>query len=135
KHCKGIIMLRSIGPVAFLALLMVGCGGGGSSSTQPPPPASYTIGGTVSGLSGSGLVLQNIIQNTGALTPLTGFPVAAGSNAFSISIDSTNQFLYVTNEGGATVSGFRLDADSGALTPIPGAPSTSGSHPGFIAAF
>ena len=35
---KGIVMLRSIGFLAFLALVMVGCGGGSASSTPPPPP-------------------------------------------------------------------------------------------------
>jgi 6-phosphogluconolactonase len=49
-------MLRSIGSVTVLALLMVGCGGGGSAS--PPPPGNYTVGGTVTGLNGSGLVLM-----------------------------------------------------------------------------
>ena len=51
-------MLRSIGSVTFFALLMVGCGGGGASSA-PPPPATYTVGGTVSGLVGTGLVLRD----------------------------------------------------------------------------
>src|SRR6266446_5822409 len=50
-------MLRSIGSVTVLALLMVGCGGGGGDSGSPPPPPSYTVGGTVSGLAGSGLAL------------------------------------------------------------------------------
>jgi hypothetical protein len=55
-------MLRSIGSVTFLTLLMVGCGGGGgdsSSQPPPPPPATYTVGGTVSGLAGAGLVLRD----------------------------------------------------------------------------
>jgi len=57
-------MLRSIGSVTFLALFMVGCGGGGgtggASSPPPPPPINgYTVGGTVTGLAGSGLVLNS----------------------------------------------------------------------------
>ena len=57
-------MLRAIGSVTFLALLMVGCGGGGGDSGSPPPPppplpATYTVGGTVSGLAGAGLVLRD----------------------------------------------------------------------------
>src|SRR6266852_2568241 len=55
-------MLRSIGSATFLALLMVGCGGGGGDSSSPPPPpppATYTVGGTVTGLAGSGLVLNS----------------------------------------------------------------------------
>ena len=61
-------MLRSIGSVTFLALLMVARGGGssgGASSEQSPPLlTTYSIGGTVTGLTGSGLVLQ---INTGDL--------------------------------------------------------------------
>lgn len=42
--------------------LLASCGGGGggtSSPPPPPPPSTYTVGGTISGLSGSGLVLTN----------------------------------------------------------------------------
>src|SRR5580704_4578309 len=61
-------MLRSIGSVTFLALLMVGCGGGNSGSSPPPPPQpTYSIGGTVTGLSGSGLLLQT---NSGDVVPV-----------------------------------------------------------------
>lgn len=83
-------MLRSIGSVTFLALLMVGCGGGssdgsGASSSPPappPPPATYTVGGTVTGLTGSGLVLLNgtdglAVSVAGAFT----FPNQLGSGA------------------------------------------------------
>ena len=61
-------MLRSIGSLAVLALLLVGCGGGNSGSAPLPlapqsinPPTQfvdgYTVGGTVSGLVGSGLTV------------------------------------------------------------------------------
>ena len=111
KHCKGIIMLRSIGPVAFLALLMVGCGGGESSSTQPPPPARYTIGGTVSGLLGSGLVLQNSggdalpISASGTFT----FPTAVPSGtsyavAVKTSPSSPAQGCLIANGAGTVTS-------------------------------
>jgi len=72
---------------------------------------------------------------TGALTALPGFPVSAGANAYSVSIDPTNQFLYVANDGAANISGFRLDAATGALTPMPGSPFPAGKHPEFIATF
>jgi 6-phosphogluconolactonase len=60
-------MLRTIGMVMSLVFLLVACGGGGgtsgggtggTSSPPPPPPINgYTVGGTVSGLVGSGLAL------------------------------------------------------------------------------
>jgi hypothetical protein len=48
-----------------LLLALSACGGGGGDSAPPPPPppppppTTYTLGGTVSGLAGTGLVLQN----------------------------------------------------------------------------
>jgi hypothetical protein len=48
-------MLRSIGPVAFLALLMVACDGSGGGG----PPPEFSVSGAVSGLAGAGLVLRD----------------------------------------------------------------------------
>jgi hypothetical protein len=48
-------------PASALLGLLNACGGGGGSSPTPPPPPpapTYTVGGTVSNLSGSGLTLQ-----------------------------------------------------------------------------
>lgn len=56
-----------IGHIATASCLLIfaACGGGGSGgggnggSAPPPPAATYTIGGTVTGLRGTGLVLHN----------------------------------------------------------------------------
>jgi 6-phosphogluconolactonase (cycloisomerase 2 family) len=69
------------------------------------------------------------------LTPLPGFPVVTGTDAYSVSLDLINQFLYVANDGSANVSGFRLDASTGALTPMSGSPFPAGNHPQFITTF
>ena len=80
-------MLRSIGSVTFLALLMVGCGGGdgggSGGSGGGGSLTTYSIGGTVTGLTGSGLVLQT---NAGDVAPVSKagaftFPNALGSGA------------------------------------------------------
>ncbi len=57
---------REIGTVflSFTLLLLSACGGGGSGG-----PATYTVGGTVSGLAGSGLVL---LDNQGDSLPVSG---------------------------------------------------------------
>jgi uncharacterized repeat protein (TIGR03803 family) len=66
--------------VAIAVLFLVGCGSGGSGTKLPPQ--THTIGGTVSGLSGTGLVLQNnsssnlSISGNGNFTFST--PIAAG---------------------------------------------------------
>jgi len=85
--------------------------------------------------SGANIVGYAIDAFTGALTALPGFPVAAGANAYSVSVDPTNQFLYVTNDGAANIAGFRLDASTGALTPMPDSPFPAGHLPEFLATF
>jgi hypothetical protein len=67
--------VRLAGLLALLSVLAACSNGRGSVGEQQPPPAqgaedSFTIGGNVSGLVGSGLVLQN---NGGG-----NLPVAAG---------------------------------------------------------
>jgi fibronectin type 3 domain-containing protein len=63
------------------ALVLAACGGSG---TTTPPPVTYTIGGTVSGLSGTGLVLQNNGGNNLAVSANGTFTfsnaVASGSS-------------------------------------------------------
>ena len=73
----------SVAFVAWVAICLTACGGGGGgSTTSPPPPATYTIGGSVAGLSGSGLVLQNNGSNNlsvSANSPTFTFPTAVAS--------------------------------------------------------
>jgi hypothetical protein len=63
RRLKRRVAVRSAGGgqiaplLAILSALLVACGGGGTSS--PGATGPYTVGGTVSGVSGSGLVLQN----------------------------------------------------------------------------
>jgi galactose oxidase-like protein len=69
---------------ALLVLLLPACGGGGGGSTTPPSGipgfTTYTVGGAVSGLSGSGLILTNngiddlTINTSSGFTFATAFP-------------------------------------------------------------
>jgi len=61
-------------PLAMALTTVVGCGG----NSTPPPPASYTIGGTVTGLTGAGLVLQDNGGNN--------LSVSANATSFTFSI-------------------------------------------------
>lgn len=61
--------------------VMSGCGSGAGNSTPPPPPPQFTIGGSVSGLAGTGLVLQD---NGGDNLSVS----ASGSFTFSTSVAS-----------------------------------------------
>jgi N-acetylneuraminic acid mutarotase len=70
--------------------------------TYPNPPATYTVGGTVSGLSGSGLVLQDdsadnlAISADGSFTFATALP---SGDAYSVSIltQPSGQYCTVAN--------------------------------------
>jgi 6-phosphogluconolactonase len=79
---------------------------------------------------GASVVGYGIDPTTGLLTALSGLPLVPGANAHSITLDPTNQFLYVANNSSANVSGFRFDASTyGSLTPIPGSPFAAGNSP------
>jgi 6-phosphogluconolactonase (cycloisomerase 2 family) len=105
-----------------------------------PLPVSHYIATDQTGAylyvtSGANVVGYGIDPTTGALTALAGFPVAAGANAYSVTIDPTNQFLYVANDGEASITGFRLDASTGALTLMPDSPFPAGNRPDFLTTF
>jgi 6-phosphogluconolactonase (cycloisomerase 2 family) len=98
--------------MSFLLALIAGCGGGGGGSPPPPsppppPPPNVTIGGTVTGLTGTGLILQDG----------TGAPLAiAGNGAF--------QFPGTVPNG--TVYFVRVAAQPGTPTQFCSAPNGAG---------
>jgi N-acetylneuraminic acid mutarotase len=91
---KGLSEMRSgirfgVSTLLLMALMpVIGCGGSGKS-TQPAPP-TYAIGGTVTGLNGTGLVLRdnggdNLTVSANATSFAFATSVASGS-AYSIAI-------------------------------------------------
>jgi 6-phosphogluconolactonase (cycloisomerase 2 family) len=111
------------GSTAFLSLLILaacggggggygGSNGGGNTTPTPPAPTSFTVGGTVTGLASSGLVLLNnggdalSVSSSGAFTFATS--IATGS-AYSITVGTQPnigplQVCTVTNGGGSVAS-------------------------------
>jgi 6-phosphogluconolactonase (cycloisomerase 2 family) len=71
-------------------MLIAACGGGGGGGGSTPPPATYTIGGSVSGLTGSGLVLQNNggdnLTVAAKATSFTFNTALAGGAAYSVKV-------------------------------------------------
>jgi 6-phosphogluconolactonase len=84
---------------------------------------------------GTNVFGYRIDQKTGALDPLPGFPVGVGAEADTLSVDPTNQFLYVANGSAQAVTGFALDAATGALTLMPGSPFAVAPSANLIATF
>lgn len=70
---------------------------------------------------------------TGALTPLTGFPVNAQNGGINsivserMIVDPVNKRLYVVNDSSETVSAFSIDPATGALTAMPFSPISLGT--------
>src|SRR5690606_20937102 len=104
-------MRNLVGGLAGCALLLAGCGGGGDDdgSTQPPPPpppATYSVGGTVTGLaSGATLVLQNNAASNLTVNANGAFTFATKVNsgtAYSVAVSTqpTGQTCAVTNGSG-----------------------------------
>ena len=106
--------LTGTGRTLFLILVMplpiaVGCGGGAGGGSTPPLPTTYTIGGAVSGLTGTGLVLQDNSGNNLTVSANGAFTfsnsVASGSAYYvTMLAQPTGQFCTVTN-GSGTASG------------------------------
>lgn len=98
--------------IAALALTACGGGGGGGGggygSTSPAPPTTYTIGGSVTGLSGTGLVLQDnggdnlSVTAAGTFTFKTALASGAAYNV-TVMTQPSGQTCTVAN-GSGTVS-------------------------------
>lgn len=117
------LKLRSILSAAIL-LLAAACGGGGGGGSSsppppPPPPTTYTVGGTVTGLTGTGLVLQNNGGDNRTITAdgAFSFPTSVSSGAaYSVAVatrpSAPSQACLVFNGTGnvasAIVTGIRV---------------------------
>ncbi|MEP6884864.1 MAG: beta-propeller fold lactonase family protein [Gammaproteobacteria bacterium] len=119
---------------------------GGAAGLTPLPGFPYAVpscsyivadqtGAYLYATAGTNLLGYSIDAQTGALSPLPGFPVAVGATADSVSIDPTNQFLYVRNGSVGTITGFELNGATGALSPMPGSPFAVSKTADFIATF
>jgi 6-phosphogluconolactonase (cycloisomerase 2 family) len=77
-----------------------------------------------------GIHIFQLSATGGSAGEVSGSPVAAGTTPSSITI--FGNYLYVTNAGDGTVSGFVITPATGALTAIPGSPFQCGSNPSSI---
>jgi 6-phosphogluconolactonase (cycloisomerase 2 family) len=81
-----------------------------------------------------GLVVYPYTAATGVLgSPVAGSPFATGSYPFSVSVDSTDRYVYTANDQSSNISEFNLDSSTGILTPVAGSPVAAGLNPDFIA--
>src|ERR1700682_5790506 len=103
-------MARCGAATAVLAALTA-CGGGESGPATPPPPATYTVGGTVTGLTGSGLFLGagfgNALPVSAAGAFTFGTRVLSGTT-YSVFVaaqpSSPTQYCSVANASGTVAA-------------------------------
>src|SRR5687768_16472382 len=82
---------------------------------------------------GSRIFGFQVNESTGALTPLSGFPVNAQNGGINsivserMTIDVANKRLYVINDSSDSVSAFSIDPATGALTAMPFSPISLGA--------
>lgn len=79
-----------VGVFALSIMALIAVTGCGSNSSTPILPATYTIGGAITGLSGTGLVLQNnggdnLTVSSGATSFTFAKPVASGA-AYAVTV-------------------------------------------------
>ena len=76
--------------LAIALIPMIGCGGGSKPTPPPPAATTYTIGGTVTGLTGTGLVLQddggNNVTVSASATSFTFNAPVLSNGAYSVTV-------------------------------------------------
>jgi 6-phosphogluconolactonase (cycloisomerase 2 family) len=119
-----------IGAMGLVALALAACGGGGGGGTPssgggggspPPPPSQYTIGGAVTGLSGTGLVLQDNGGDNLSVSQSGNFTFATkvnsgGAYAVTVMTQPTGQTCTVANGSGTATANVTNVAVSCAAT-------------------
>ena len=96
--------------VLISTVVVFGCAGGSQKSSSAP--VTYTIGGTISGLSGTGLVLKddnaNYLSVSAGATSFTFTTVIASGDAYSVTVSSQPssppQTCTVSNGSGTVAS-------------------------------
>jgi 6-phosphogluconolactonase len=110
--------------------------GGQPSSVAADPMGEfvYVAGGPGAGPRG-GVSGYRIDKKSGALEPISGSPFLTEHFPFSITVDPTGNFVYVTCGARVigipdpTISAYTIDRKTGALTQVPGSPYNAGLPP------
>ena len=106
------------------ALTFVTSAGGADIALHPSGNFLYLAGGDTA--SNSGVMEFTVDRTTGFPTPIGSGPTSTGLAPEVMAEDPKGKFLYVTNGGDGTISGFSIDGSTGALHALPKSPYTLG---------
>ena len=136
------------------ALTQINCGGGagcnGASFLAGSAPLSITIdpsgrfayvanntnSGSISAYTinaGNGTLARVDCGGGSGCSIGNGADFTAGTYPYSVSVDPSGKFVYVTNDGSDNVSAYRINAATGALTAVTGSPFVAGLRPRALA--
>jgi len=109
-----------------------------SASIPNAPPingVTVTVTGTIyayaTNYSSSTVSQYQVSATDGSLVPLATPTVATGQNPYSISVEPSGEYVYVSNWSGSSISQFRIGAD-GSLTALAGRDVPTGMGPNHI---
>jgi 6-phosphogluconolactonase (cycloisomerase 2 family) len=114
KSLRTFAVLRIALSAAFGCL--AGCGGVDIGSGPLPPGYAY-ITSASEGETPSGAVYQYAVGSDGSLTPLSTASVPTGVIPSTIVSDPTGHYVYVVNQGDATISQYSVGSGGG-LVPL-----------------
>jgi len=130
-------MMRSFGQAVMAilscgALALAGCANRHAHVTAPPAPAVEAkfvyIGDQGASISG-----DSVDTSTGALTALSGFPLAIGTNPIAVAVDPQNRFLFVGDIAASQLHVFAINSSTGALSEIGASPYATVPEPIAVA--
>ncbi len=88
------------------------------SAVRVDPSGRFVYASNYSAPNPGSVSAYTIDPASGALTPISGSPFAAGSGPSSLSVDPAGRFVYVSNLMNDTVTAFTINSSTGALSQI-----------------
>jgi 6-phosphogluconolactonase (cycloisomerase 2 family) len=109
---------------------LAGCTNKGvvSSKTPPVTPTAKKVF-AYTGNQGASLSGFSVNTSTGALTALTGFPLAVGTNPIAVAADPQSRFLFVGDIAASKLHVFSINSSTGALSEIGTSPYATVDEP------
>lgn len=127
KRSRALLHSCALLPISFLMGTLIGCGAASDSAsvrTSTPVNTTPTIKPkfAYTGNQGASLSGYSVDPLTGALTPLSGFPLAVGVNPVYVTHDPQNRFLFVSDSAANMLHVYGIDSSTGALREIDPSP-------------
>jgi 6-phosphogluconolactonase len=105
-----------------------GSGGGVTSSYRPPGAYAYVASADIDNRAVPGAVYQYSIGSDGSLVSLSIASVPAGVTPRGVVSDPSGRYVYVANDGDATISQYAVGTDGGLAPLSPAVVHTAGPY-------